>query len=134
MAAHVTLATATNEIQTPERRAHDRVEVALFGRCLLPNGAERPCQVIEASPGDCKIIMAEKPKAGERIVAYLDHLGRIDGRVSRVHADGFSMSIEGTARRRDKLAARIDWIRQSYEYGRDDGRRHVRLGTAKPQW
>ncbi len=127
MAAYVTLATATNETESPERRANERAEVALFGRCMLPNGAERPCQVVEVSPGDCKIVMAEKPKAGERVLAYLDHLGRIDGRVMRVHSDGFSMSIDGTSRRREKLAARIEWICQSYEYGRDDGRRHVRL-------
>jgi hypothetical protein len=43
--------------------------------------------------------------AGERVIAYVDHLGRLEGKIARLFQNGFAMTISATARKRDKLAA-----------------------------
>jgi hypothetical protein len=41
---------------------------------------------------------------GERVVAYVDQVGRLEGVITRVFENGFAMSFAATARKRDKLA------------------------------
>lgn len=49
-------------------------------------------------------------RPGERIIAYVDHLGRLEGHIARVFQNGFAVSISATPRKRDKLAAQLTWL------------------------
>ena len=51
---------------------------------MRANFEEYDCTVKQMSPGDVLFESTATPAEGERIVAYLDHLGRIEGRVSSV--------------------------------------------------
>src|SRR5580658_6372516 len=88
-----------------ERRRHQRVRVDLLGRYMLPDRREFPCQVINMSPGGMAVIAPVGGQPGDRVIAYVDHLGRLEGRVARVFENGFAMTISATPRKRDKLAA-----------------------------
>lgn len=110
-----------------DRRSHERVKVALFGRCLLPNGMELPCQITEISPGDLQMFSAHQPNEGERVIAYVDHLGRLEGDAVRVTEIGFAMEIEASTRKREKLAARIEWLSAHRHFGVEDARAHERM-------
>src|SRR3972149_2451607 len=86
-----------------ERRRHQRVKVNLLGRYMLEDRKEYPCQTLDMSPGGVALITTVLPRVGEHVVAYIDHIGRLEGRCVRILDNGFAMTIAGTARRRDKL-------------------------------
>ena len=66
-----------------ERRRHQRVTVNLLGRYMLSDRREYPCQVTNMSPGGMALIAPTIGHVGERVIAYVDHLGRLEG--SDVH-------------------------------------------------
>ena len=64
---------------------------------------------------------------GERVVAYVDHLGRLEGTIVRVHPSGFAMTIAATSRKRDKLAAQLTWLANRHILDMPEDRRHERV-------
>ena len=93
-----------------ERRRHQRVKVNLLGRYMLADRREFPCQVVDMSPGGMALQAPMAGQPGERVIAYVDHLGRLEGKVARTFENGFAMTISATLRKRDKLAAQLTWL------------------------
>ena len=93
-----------------ERRRFQRVKVHLLGRYMLPDRREFPCQVINMSPGGLALLAPGIGNVGDRVVAYLDHIGRVEGKITRIIDNGFAMTIGATPRKRDKLAAQLTWL------------------------
>src|SRR5579863_4295211 len=115
-----------------ERRRHQRVKVNLLGRYMLPDRREFPCQVINMSPGGMAVIAPVGGKPGDRVIAYVDHLGRLEGQVARTFENGFAMTISATARKRDKLAAQLTWLANRHILGLPEDRRHGRIVPRNP--
>jgi len=111
----------------PEQRSFQRVSVNLPGRLMLASHDEYDCTVIDMSPGDAAFLCAARPRMGERIIAYVDHLGRIEGTVALVNDTGFAITLNATDRKREKLAAQLTWIANKHELGLPEDRRHNRL-------
>ena len=111
----------------PEQRSFQRVSVNLPGRLMLPNHDEYDCTVLDMSPGDASFVCAARPRIGERIIAYVDHLGRIEGSVAVLNDTGFAILLTATDRKREKLAAQLTWIANKHELGLPEDRRHNRL-------
>src|SRR5689334_2333145 len=86
-----------------ERRRFQRVKVHLLGRYMLPDRREFPCQVINMSPGGLALLAPGIGAVGDRVIAYLDHIGRVEGKITRIIDNGFAMTVAATARKRDKL-------------------------------
>src|ERR1700677_4865040 len=107
-----------------ERRRFQRVRVDLLGRYMLPDRREFPCQVLNMSPGGMAVIAPVGAQPGDRIIAYVDHLGRLEGQVARTFDNGFAMTIAATARKRDKLAAQLTWLANRHILGLPEDRRH----------
>ena len=115
-----------------ERRRHQRVRIDLLGRLMLENRQEYPCRIVNMSPGGAAI-MAEVPgKVGERVIAYVDHLGRLEGKITRVFEGGFAMSIGATPRKREKLAAQLTWLANRQMLNLPEDRRHGRFAPRNP--
>ncbi len=110
-----------------ERRRFQRVRVNLLGRYMLSDRREFPCQVIDMSPGGMAMIAPVTGKPGERVIAYIDHVGRLEGTLVRVFPNGFAMTIAATPRKRDKLAAQLTWLANRHILGLPEDRRHGRL-------
>src|SRR6201981_3456 len=110
-----------------ERRRFQRVKVDLLGRYMLADRREFPCQVVNMSPGGMAIVAPVSGAEGERVVAYIDHLGRLEGTIVRVHPNGFAMTIAATPRKREKLAAQLTWLANRHLLGSAEDRRHERL-------
>ena len=111
----------------PDQRSFQRVSVNLPGRLMLPSHDEYDCSVIDMSPGDASFVCAARPRVGERIIAYVDHLGRIEGNVAILTDQGFAIILTATDRKREKLAAQLTWIANKHELGLPEDRRHNRL-------
>jgi len=115
-----------------ERRRFQRVRVNLLGRYMLADRREFPCQVIDMSPGGMALIAPVNGKAGERVIAYVDHVGRLEGTIIRQFANGFAMTIAATPRKRDKLAAQLTWLANRHILGLPEDRRHGRIIPKDP--
>ncbi|MBV9558638.1 MAG: PilZ domain-containing protein [Pseudolabrys sp.] len=115
-----------------ERRRHQRVKVSLLGRFMLTDRREYPCQVTDMSPGGMALISPVQGTPGERVIAYVDHLGRLEGVVARNFHNGFAMTIGATARKRDKLAAQLTWLANRHILNLPEDRRHGRFVPKNP--
>jgi hypothetical protein len=115
-----------------ERRRFHRVTVNLLGRYMLADRREFPCQVSDISLGGMALIAPVAGKVGERVIAYVDHVGRLEGVIARQLPNGFAMTITVTSRKRDKLAAQLTWLANRHELGLEEDRRHGRMEPRNP--
>lgn len=115
-----------------ERRRHQRVKVNLLGRYMLADRREFPCQVVDMSPGGMALVAPVAGHPGERVIAYVDHLGRLEGKIARVLDNGFAMTISATLRKRDKLAAQLTWLANRQILNLPEDRRHGRFTPRNP--
>jgi len=114
---------------TNDGRKYQRVKVDLLGRYMLEDRREFPCQVVDMSPGGMAVIAPQCGRLGERVVAYIDHIGRLEGMIARIFPSGFSMSIAASQRKRDKLAAQLTWLANRHILDLPEDRRHERINT-----
>ncbi len=115
-----------------ERRRHQLVRVDLLGRLMLENRLEYPCQLTDMSPGGMALMVKSPGRIGERVIAYVDHLGRLEGKITRQFEGGFAMSIAATPRKRDKLAAQLTWLANRQILNLPEDRRHGRIIPRNP--
>jgi len=116
----------------PQRTAADsakfqRVKVSVLGRYMLADRREFPCQVIEMSPGDAIVIAPVAGVVGERVIAYIDLVGRIEGTLTHQMDGGFHMDIAASVRKRDKMAAQLTWLANKDILNLPEDRRHERV-------
>ncbi|MDP2619185.1 MAG: PilZ domain-containing protein [Hyphomicrobiales bacterium] len=115
-----------------EKRRHRRVRVNLLGRFMLASGEEYPCQVINMSAGGAALITAVVGEPGERVIAYIDEIGRVEGKIVRNFDGGFAIAINATQRKRDKLANQLTWLANRTTLGMPEDRRHERVQPRNP--
>ncbi len=115
-----------------ERRRFQRVAVNLLGRYMLEDRREFPCQVVNMSPGGMALIAPVSGREGERVIAYIDHVGRLEGRIARVYQNGFAITVAATPRKRDKLAAQLTWLANRHILNLPEDRRHGRIVPRNP--
>lgn len=116
----------SQDISSIERQ-FQRVDLNLFGRYMLENRQEFPCQVLNMSPGSAALMTPHSGDIGEKVIAYIDHIGRIEGNILRIFDGGFAMSIIATERKRDKLSAKLTWLANRHELNLPEDRRHERI-------
>ena len=111
-----------------DQRAFQRVAVGLNARMMNQAHEEVDCVVLEMSPGDASIRAPGSVEVGERIIAYVDHIGRIEGHVLRLGPQQtFVMTLQATERKREKLAAQLTWLANKHELNLPEDRRHERV-------
>jgi hypothetical protein len=115
-----------------ERRNFQRVRVKIYGRFMLEDRSEHPCQVVDMSPGNVALRTDRRGEPGERVIAYLDHIGRVEGVITRFLQDGFAMTVIASDRKRDKLAAQLTWLANKHELDLPEDRRHERVSPRNP--
>lgn len=94
---------------------------------MLADRKEYPCQTVDISPGGVLLTAPVKGGLGERVVVYLEHLGRVEGEIARHTPQGFAFCIHAAARKRDKLASQLTWLANRQELGLPEDRRHERI-------
>ena len=113
--------------RTLERRRHQRVRVVLLGRYMLENRQEFACQTVDMSPGGLSLLAPVQGALGERVVIYLEHLGRVEGKIVRDFERGFAVALLATKRKQDKLASQLTWFANRQDLGLPEDRRHERI-------
>lgn len=117
-------------LEGADRRRHKRVALTLLGRFMRANKLEYPCKLVDVSVGGAAIMSPVDVDEGERIVAYFDQIGGLEGTVARFFEGGFAMTLSATRHKREKLAARLMWIINADEISSIEDRRHERMAPA----
>lgn len=113
----------------PDRRRHKRIGVELLGRFMRENKQEHPCKLIDISAGGAALrpMSSTTVAIGERVVAFFEHIGGIEGTVVRDFEGGFAMKLVATQHKREKLAATLTWLANRAELDGSEERRHERI-------
>lgn len=110
-----------------DRRRHKRFAVTLLGRFMRTSKHEYPCKLRDISVGGASMMSPVEVSVGERIIAYFDHLGGLEGAVVRAFDGGFAIRLSATQHKREKLAAQITWLVNRDELPGIEERRHERF-------
>jgi hypothetical protein len=94
---------------------------------MLTDRREFPRQITDMSPGGMALIAPVRGQVGERIIAYADHIGRLEGAITRQFPNGFAMTFASTAHKRDKLAAQLTWLANRHLLDLPEQRRDHRV-------
>ncbi len=121
------------EPQALERRRHQRVKVAVLGRYMLSSRQEYPCQTLNMSPGGVALIVPVQGTVRERVICYIDQLGRVEGVIARVFANGFALQFSVPLYKREKLADQLTWLANRHALGMPEDRRHERIVPKNPR-
>lgn len=115
-------------LQKPlERRRHQRVEISLLGRYMLADKREFPCVTTDMSPGGLACIASVRGAIGERVVVYLDQVGRVEGKVVRHTDRGFALAFNLPFVKREKIANQLTWLVNRDILGLPEDRRFERI-------
>jgi len=83
--------------------------------------------VVNMSAGGMAMVAPVKCGDGERIVAYLDNLGRIEGVVVRSFGGGFGVRILASLYKRERIANLLTWLINQNALGLGEERKHDRI-------
>lgn len=83
----------------------------LFGRFMLPDSTEHPCQVVQLSPHGAVFLSNIGPPRGLAIVAYIDEIGRLEAVTGERIEGGFVVSFQISGPRRERIESRIRSLR-----------------------
>lgn len=116
-----------HSIQHFAASVHPRVPVSLRGRYMLRSSEEYPCHTFEMSVGDVALFAPVKATPGEKVVLYLNELGRFVGTATATTEPGFEMLFQLSQKKRDRLADQLTWFANRFALEIADQRRHERV-------
>ena len=127
------------EINWVDRRQDVRIIARVPGRFSLADrrdskGERRvfSCRAINLSSQAIALATPITGKVGDRVIATIDHLGKLDGKIIRVLERGFVMGINATDDERQKLIAKIEWLERFKDLDISDRRAERRYLPEAP--
>ena len=122
---------AEEPVLPPHHQSSDRrFKLSLSGRFRRENKQEYPCKLRDISEGSAAVLAPADLDVGERIIAYFDHIGGLEGVVASTFEGGFSIELQITQHKREKLASQLAWLSNSRGQGQTfPGRRHERFAV-----
>src|SRR5665647_1322587 len=88
-----------------------RVETRLIGRGVLDDGTEFDCETNEISTADISLVSKVRPVGGQRMVAYIEVFGGLEGYVAEPTPDGFRATLKVSIHKREKLVRQLLWLK-----------------------
>jgi hypothetical protein len=127
------------DLEFVERRQEIRVVVRIPGRFSLAsrrdsNGNRRQfaCRAVNISQTSVMLATPVGGPTGERVIAYFEEFGKIQGSISRVLDGGFVMRIAANGEERSRLLRKLIWLEQNKNYDVPDVRTHKRIVPQEP--
>jgi hypothetical protein len=110
-----------------DRRRHRRVQWSVRVRGLTGEGEEFQATTVDVGAGGLRINLARPLSEGERLVLYIDEIGRVEGVVARVLREvGYAIEFRVPPRKRDKIADQLTWLINRDKLGLTDERESER--------
>ena len=105
----------------------------MFGRYMLPDKTEHVCQIRDLTPDQATFSSDQSPGLGEHIIAYVEEIGRIEGVISESDSESFVLKFTVASSKRDKIAAKLNWLQNRDDQGAPEQRRHARYEPRQAQ-
>jgi hypothetical protein len=90
-----------------DKRRHRRVELILTARFMLPDQSEHSAHLLDISAGGLALKTEQRPPLGITVIAYVQDIGRLEGKVVRLFTEGFAIQYQATDRMRDKVVDKL---------------------------
>jgi len=110
-----------------DRRQYPRIPVVMLGRFMRASKHEFPCKMLDISAGGAALMAPVEPDIGEKIIAYFDQFGGLEGTVARTFTGGFAVHFSITQHKREKLAGTLTAMLNKTEPAGIESRRHERV-------
>jgi hypothetical protein len=107
-----------------DARQSEHPEGVLFGRFMLADMTEHPCQVSDLSIDGVTFLTEVNVEPLAQLVAYIQDVGRVEGTVVGPVPGGIRISFQLSSTRRQRLASRLEW--SGRPSGSAEQRRHHR--------
>jgi hypothetical protein len=127
------------EVVFAEPQQDVRVIVSVPGRYSLADkrnarGERRvfACRAVYLSSREIGLAGPVNGKVGERVIAHIDHLGKLEGPITRLIKGGFMMKIAVSGEKRSELAAKIEWLESFKNHDVPNRRAGDRIVPANP--
>jgi hypothetical protein len=124
------------KVAAAQRRRDVRIMVNIAGRfCLSSRWSARrvfACRAVNLSPRAVALATVVIGEPGEPVVAHIDHLGKMQGTITRALKRGFVMSISATDAERERLIDKIEWLEKHKNHDVTDKRAKERFVPANP--
>lgn len=111
------------------RRRFRRFNIRLMGRYMLEDKSEHSCRIMNISAGGAAIASTVNPPIGEKIILYMDHIGRAKGHIARSEPDNFAIAFEISDTQRERIALKISWLINQIDGDPAELRRHHRFAA-----
>jgi hypothetical protein len=122
---------ASPKADADERRRHKRVDLALKARVLKADGVEEPCLVVNISAGGVLLKAVNPPQAGDKVVVYIDDVGRHEGYVIRSAKHHFAVDYRARPKKAKRAADTLTYALNN-KHMRIDRRANPRIRTDEP--
>lgn len=99
----------------------------LRGRYMLADRTEHGCETLAVEIDKIELQAESGGKIGERVVAYLDGLGRVEGSILAVEPGRLSIAPAITPAKRERLLRKIAWLHERQAGRASELRRHERI-------
>jgi hypothetical protein len=90
------------------------------------------CRAVYLSPHEIALAAPVNGKVGERVIANIDHFGKLEGPIARLLTRGFVMSIPASQEKRGEIAAKIEWLEDYKNHDTPNRRADERFAPANP--
>ena len=97
----------------------------MFARFMLADMTEHPCRVTDLSIDGVTFLTEVQVGPLSQLVAYIQDVGRVEGRVIGAVPGGIRVAFQLSSTRRQRLESRLKWSQRSG--GAADQRRHERF-------
>ena len=118
--------------ETAETGTGREPRAILFGRFMLPDASEHPCQVTQLTPEGAEFLTGIAARPGLGIVAYIDEIGRLEATVGEPVDGGFAVTFQISGPRRERIESRIRVLRSLSPDDDEDEIRHRRDPRHEP--
>ena len=101
--------------------------IVLLGRFMRADRSEHPCRARDITTETVRICTEAEVEEGERIIAYLDEIGRLEGVVEEIDENGFLLRLTLCQLGREKLQKKLEWLRSKARGEAREKRRYERF-------
>jgi len=112
---------------TAQQQHYPQADLRLSGRYMLPDQREFACSTRYISVNKAMILGPEQGNIDDRVIAYLEKVGRFDGRIQEKVEGGFILTFTLSPIKAEKLADQLAWLLSNDCDGQIADRRHERI-------
>ncbi len=108
---HSSLQSLVDEAQrSADRRMTRRIALPLRARFLTMDKKEHRARILNISPYGALVRALPGTKQGEKIILYVDKIGRFTGEIIRIERDGFAIKFDQNKKRARRIADMLTWL------------------------